>query len=737
MLRSHTCGELDESFLDKEVTLCGWCNARRDHGGVVFIDLRDRYGLTQIVFNPDIKDFDEAVKLRREDVIKVIGSVKKRPSGMENPNLSTGKIDVIVFRLEVLNKAETPPLEIDDRVVASDDLRLKFRYLDLRRPIMQKRLMIRHKAATAARDYLNSKNFVEIETPLLIRATPEGARDYVVPSRVNPGKFFSLPQSPQLYKQILMVSGMDRYYQLAKCLRDEDLRADRQPEFTQIDIEMSFVDVDDIIDNCEGLIKHIWKKAIDADVSIPFPRMKYYDAMNRFGSDKPDLRFGLEIVDVSDVVKKSDFQVFKSAECVKCLNPEKDLSRKELDELTVFVSELGAKGLAWCKYTDKGLEGSIIKFLNQSVQDELLKKVGAKKGSTFLFIADEKKKTNTILGQLRLELGKRLNIIPEGVFRFVWIVDFPLFEWDADNDRWAPMHHIFSMPQEDSFQYLESDPGKVLGKLYDLALNGIELGGGSIRIHKKEIQERVLKVIGMDYAVAEQRFGFLLRSFNFGAPPHGGLAFGLDRISALLCGFNDIREVIAFPKNKAAECPMDSCPSDIEDEQMKELHIKSTAVVKKKNQVLEDIRMMLDKEKVEFKIFEHDPVFTSEDAAKARGTKIEQSAKALVLKADDHFVMAVVAGDKELDLVKLKSIIKAEKLGMASSDEVKKVTACGIGSVPPFGNLFSLDTFVDESVLKNEFIAFNAGSHTTSLMITSKALVDLVRPKVGNFSKGK
>ncbi|MBD3354884.1 aspartate--tRNA ligase [Candidatus Woesearchaeota archaeon] len=582
MLRTNTCGELGIKQKGKEVKLAGWVHTRRDHGGLIFIDLRDRYGLTQIVFDPENKkEFSAAEKLRREDVISVQGKVVPRKKGMKNPKLKTGEIEVEVSKIDILNKAKTPPIEVEDRKEAGEEIRLKYRYLDLRRPIMQKRLLVRHKAAQAAREYLNKENFMEIETPLLIRATPEGARDFIVPSRVSPGEFYSLPQSPQLYKQILMVSGMDKYYQLARCLRDEDLRQDRQPEFTQIDIEMSFIDEEDVYKLSEGLIKDIWKKAGNVKLKTPFPRLTYEEAMDKYGSDKPDLRFGLELIDVTDVVKDSDFKVFKEAESVKCLNPEKEFSRKDFDKYIDFCQKNGAKGMAWMRVTEKGLESNIVKFFNKDIQKELLDKTKAKKGSALMFIADKKKKTDEILGSLRLELGKDLDLINKKELKFCWITDFPLFEWDEDEDRWSPMHHIFSMPQDDKMKYLEEEPGKVTGKLYDLVLNGVELGGGSIRIHRKDIQEKVLKVIGMEYEEAEKRFGFLLNSFKYGAPPHGGIAFGFDRMSALLNGINDIREVIAFPKNKAAENPMDGCPTEVDEEQLKELHVKVEKVKKK------------------------------------------------------------------------------------------------------------------------------------------------------------
>jgi aspartyl-tRNA synthetase len=583
MLRTNTCGELTMKNKGDSVSLCGWNQSRRDHGGIIFIDLRDRYGLTQIVFDPKSnKEVHKiAEKLRREDCIKIIGKVRHRGKDLENPNLKTGEIEVLVNELEILNSSETPPIEIDDRKEAGDETRLEYRYLDLRRPKMQKHLAIRHKALTAARQFLNKDNFLEIETPMLIRATPEGARDYIVPSRVHPGSFYSLPQSPQLYKQLLMVSGMDKYYQIARCLRDEDLRADRQPEFTQIDIEMSFVDEEDVYKLCEGLIKDVWKRAIGVDIKTPFPRLTYEDVMSRFGSDKPDMRFDLELIDVSDIVKKSEFSVFKNADQIKCINPNKEIPRKELDKYIEFCQKSGAKGMAWARVTDKGLESSIAKFLSPSIQKSIIKTTKAKPGSTLMFIADKPLVVAEVLGRLRLKLGADLDLIDKKAWKFLIVTDFPLFEWNEDHETWSPMHHIFSMPQEDKMKFLKSDPGKVTGKLYDVALNGTELGGGSIRIHKRDIQEKVLDVIGMNYDQAEARFGFLLKAFKYGAPPHGGIAFGFDRICALLCGFNDIREVIAFPKNKDAASPMDGCPTPVDAIQLKELHVK-TDVVKKK-----------------------------------------------------------------------------------------------------------------------------------------------------------
>ena len=579
MLRTNTCGELTKKDLNKKVSLAGWVHTRRDHGGVIFIDLRDRYGLTQAVFDPshNKKSHKEAEKLRREDVILIKGKVRNRKKGMINKKLKTGEIEIIVDSLEILNKSDVPPIEIDDRkIVENEDLRLQYRYLDLRRPQMQHHLETRHKIAQATREFLSSQNFLEIETPILVRNTPEGARDYVVPSRVNPGKFYSLPQSPQLYKQILMVSGCDRYFQIAKCLRDEDLRQDRQPEHTQIDLEMSFVGEEDIYELVDGLFKHIYKKARNVNLKTPFPRLTYKESMEKYGSDKPDLRYDLELVDVSGVVKKSDFGVFKdvikNGGIVKCINPKKDIPRKEIDDLIDFAVRNGAKGMAWMRINKGKLESNIVKFFSAKVQKDLLKKTKAKSG-VLMFIADKENKCNEIMDKLRRELAKRLELIKDE-FRFVWVTDFPLFSWNEDEDRWEPEHHMFTMPKDEFIGKIEKDPGKVRARCYDLTLNGIELGSGSIRIHKPEIQQEIMKVIGIDKKEAERRFGFLLEAFKYGAPPHGGMGIGLDRVVALSLGFNDIREVIAFPKNKAAQNPMDGSPSEVDENLLKELNIK-------------------------------------------------------------------------------------------------------------------------------------------------------------------
>jgi aspartyl-tRNA synthetase len=582
MYRTHTCGELDSTAIGKAVKLAGWCHSRRDHGGVIFIDLRDRYGFTQVVFDPshNKKVHSEAEKLGREFVLAITGNVRHRPEGMTNPKMKTGEIEVLVDELTILGKSKVPPIEIDDRIDASEDMRLKYRYLDLRRPRMQQLLITRHKAAQAAREYFAENGFIEIETPLLIRSTPEGARDYVVPSRVSPGTFYALPQSPQLYKQILMVAGMDRYFQLARCLRDEDLRADRQPEHTQMDLEMSFVNAEDVRALVEGLYKHLFKKVLGLNITTPFPVIKYKDSMSKYGIDKPDLRFGMELIDVTDIVKKSEFKVFAAMEQIKCLVAEKDFSRNEIDALIEWAKANGAKGLAWMRVTDSGVESSIVKYFSADLQKEILEKTHAKKGSVIFFVADKPKAVAEVLSKLRLELGKRLKLIDESKFNFCWVIDFPLFEWNDEENNWQPAHHMFTMPKKEHIDLIEKSPEKVEGDLYDLVLNGVELGSGSIRITDTILQERVMNRVGFAKENAEKRFGFLLEAFEYGAPPHGGMGLGFDRTVALMCGFNDIREVIAFPKNKKAENPMDGSPNDIEDKQLKELHIKTDTLKK-------------------------------------------------------------------------------------------------------------------------------------------------------------
>ena len=542
--------------------------------------------ITQIVFDPAFnkETTSLASTLRREDCIQVLGTVKARKKGMENKNLQTGEIEVFSSSLNIISKSETPPIEIDDRIIAKEDTRLKYRYLDLRRPIMQRNILFKSKVLQEVRKYFIANGFVEIQTPLLVKPTPEGARDYIVPSRVNPGKFYALPQSPQLYKQILMISGFDRYFQApAPCLRDEDLRADRQPEHNQIDLEMSFVSSQDIREFIESFYKHLFKEILKIKLE-KFPVLTYQECIDKYGNDKPDLRFKLELTEVSEIVKDSEFSVFKDViknkGIVKCINPEKEFTRTDLESLTEFCIKAGAKGMAYLQFKNNKLEGSISKYLSEKIQKELIKATGAKKGY-LLFIADKPKKTNSVLSELRNKLGKELGLIKENDFKFLWIVDFPLFSYNEDSQSWEPEHHMFTSPKPEHLKFLESDPGKVLGDLYDIVLNGTELGSGSIRINRPEIQEEVMKIIGMTHEQAHKKFGFLLNAYNYAGPVHGGMGLGFDRLVALMLGYNDIREVIAFPKNKEAQNPMDDCPAEVDEKQLKETHIKLNLEKKK------------------------------------------------------------------------------------------------------------------------------------------------------------
>jgi len=580
--RTHNCNDLGAENLGQEVTLMGWVLRRRDHGGVIFIDLRDRWGITQIVFNPEVnKDVHaKAHQLRNEWVLAIKGQVERRPDDMENPKLKTGAIEILVSELRILNTSETPPFPLDEDTEVSDNIRLQYRYLDLRRPEVAGNLILRHQALQNVRNYLNDNNFLEIETPMLTRSTPEGARDYLVPSRVNSGKFFALPQSPQLFKQILMMSGMDRYYQIVKCFRDEDLRADRQPEFTQIDMELSFVDEEEIISIVEGMISSVFKATIDVDLTLPIKRMSYDEAMNRFGTDRPDTRFGFELVDLTELLDGCGFKVFNTiiekGGAVKAINAKgcAHFSRKDLDDLTEYASRFGARGMAWIKIKEDEWQSPITKFFS----DEEIKSMGealdAEPGDLILFGADKLSTVHQVLAELRLELARRLELIEEGTYDFLWITDFPMFEYDDEAKRYTAVHHPFTAPFEDQLDLLESDPGAVKSRAYDLVLNGNEIGGGSIRIHTPAVQEKVFKALGIDEEEAQEKFGFLLKALTFGAPPHGGIAFGVDRLIMLLTGAASIREVIAFPKTQKATCLLTEAPAPVQRKQLTELHLR-------------------------------------------------------------------------------------------------------------------------------------------------------------------
>ena len=581
--RTHSCNDLTSADIGKEVILMGWVLRRRDHGGVIFIDLRDRNGLTQIVFNPEVNPevHEKAHKIRSEWVLAIRGKVEARLDGMANTKLDTGEIEVFIDELRILNVSETPPFPLDEESEVSDTIRLQYRYMDLRRPEMAAKLMQRHKAVQSLRTYLNDNEFLEVETPMLTRSTPEGARDYLVPSRVNAGKFYALPQSPQLFKQLLMVAGMDRYYQIVKCFRDEDLRADRQPEFTQIDMELSFMDQEQIIDITEGMIAKLFKDTLDIDVAPPFHRISYDEAMDRFGMDRPDTRFGFELVDLTEIAKTCSFKVFRSIAdgdgTVRAINAKgcANFSRKDLDVLTDYVAQFGAKGLAWVKMKADGeWQSPIAKFFSDEERAAMTKALDADEGDLLFFGADKKSVVLPVLGELRLEIARRLDLLDKKVFNFVWVTDFPLMEYDENKKRFQALHHPFTAPKDEDLDKLESDPGSVYSQAYDLVLNGTEIGGGSIRIHQRDIQSRVLKALDISDEEANDKFGFLLKALELGAPPHGGLAFGLDRLLMIITGSDSIRDVIAFPKTQRATCPLTEAPAGVARKQLTELYLR-------------------------------------------------------------------------------------------------------------------------------------------------------------------
>jgi len=581
--RTHTCGDLCAKNIGETVSLNGWISKSRDLGGLHFIDLRDRYGKTQIVFNEDIKKkaFDRVKKLGLEDVIGITGKVVSRPDDAVNKNIPTGEIDVEVTELSIYNESAPPPFDINDRNSASEDHRLKYRYLELRTKELQHNILIRHKAAIATRNFMNDQEFVEIETPVLMKSTPEGARDFLVPSRLHTGRFYALPQSPQTYKQLLMVSGFDKYFQIVKCFRDEDFRADRQPEFTQIDIEMSFVDQDDIINLGTNLTRHIWKIVNDVDLPEEFPILNYHDAMERYGSDKPDIRFDMELQEMAGFVEQSDFNAFKSVlesggrvKGLVCPNAS-TYSRKVIDELTDYLKKYyGAKGLAWMKCVDGKLDGGIGKFFPESVKNDIISQLSIEDDSVIFMVGDTAKTVFAALGALRIELAKRESLIDSNKWAPLWVVDFPLVEWNEDKNRWDALHHPFTSPNLEDLDKLDSEPGTVRSFGYDVIMNGYELGGGSIRIHDRDLQARIFKLLGISDEDAQEKFGFLMDAFKYGAPPHGGMAFGFDRIVMLLAGSNQIRDVIAFPKTTSALSLMDNSPSPVSEEQLEELHLE-------------------------------------------------------------------------------------------------------------------------------------------------------------------
>jgi aspartyl-tRNA synthetase len=581
-LRTDYCGEITEKYLGKEVIVNGWVKSVRDHGGVIFVDLRDIRGVVQIVFSPEVsKELHEsASKLRDEYVLAVKGIVKPRPAESINPNIKTGNVEIWATEFEVLNTSETPPIPFDNPKTISEDKRLRYRFLDLRSEMMKNNIVKRYEITKVIRNYLDENNFIEIETPMLIKSTPEGARDFVVPSRLNKGKFYALPQSPQLFKQILMVSGFDRYYQIARCFRDEDLRADRQPEFTQVDLEMSFVDMDTVMNIVEGMIKRVLDRVYGIKIEDRFPILSYEEAMNRFGSDSPDLRFGMEIIDISEEVRGCEFKVFSEVldkgGVVKCIVVERgdEISRSELDFLRDWVQEFGAKGVAWFRVKNGDLESNITKFFSEEIRKKIIAKTNAKDGNLLLIVADKWEVATKTLGQIRLRMANKLNLIPkDNTLKFCWVVNFPLVEWNEEENRYDPLHHPFTAPVYEDIPLLDTDPLKVRAQSYDIVLNGTEIGGGSIRIHNQELQKKIFNLIGLSDEEANEKFGFLLDAFKYGAPPHGGLAIGLDRFVAILQGMESIRDVIAFPKTQKAQCLLSGAPSSLQKKQLDELGI--------------------------------------------------------------------------------------------------------------------------------------------------------------------
>jgi len=751
MYRTHTCNQLTLKNKNEKIILSGWVHRRRDHGGLIFIDLRDRYGLTQIVFDPT--EFSDAHKIaetvRSEYVLKIQGTVRPRLEGAENKNLATGEIEILVNEIQILNKAITPPFEIDQDKKVNEEVRLSYRYLDLRRERLKNNILMRHKIIKMIRDFMDSRDFVEIETPILVKGTPEGSREYLVPSRLYPGNFYVLPQSPQQLKQLLMVGGMDRYFQIARCFRDEDQRGDRQPEFTQFDVEMSFVEQEDVMEWTDELLKKIvtelypQKKLKFTD----FPRLTYEEAMNKYGSDKPDVRFGLEFVDLSEIGEKSGFQVFqkavKNGGTIKaiCVPNGAEFTRKEIDELTRVATNNGAKGLAYITMKEDGPASPILKFLGEAEIKIILEKTEAQTGDIIFFGADSFQVVCESLDKVRLALRDKLQLVDENELAFLWVTDFPMFEVSKETGELSACHHPFTRPNNSDIELLKTDPVKARSVAYDIVCNGSEIGGGSLRIHEKDLQARIFDVLKISKADTEKRFGHMLKAFEYGAPPHGGIAWGLDRLVMILQNEPNIREVIPFPKDQKAKDLMLGAPSEMPTEQVEELGIQ---VLNKENidqieetEIYKKLKALLNTQNVNFEEIRHQAVFTSQEAANVRGTKLKQGARALVCETEKGgLLLAVSSAAYEINLDKLGQAV-GEKVGLFNQEMVAKKINCKIGAVPPFGNLFDLATYVDEKLLENDKIAFNAGANQISFKMKLADFLKVTKAQKADFAKDK
>lgn len=746
--RTHTCSDLTGKAADTEVKLTGWVDRRRDHGGLIFIDLRDHFGVTQIVTDPELSGKAHAVfeTVRPEWVLQITGKVRARPAGQENAKMVTGEIEVLVNEVKILNEAQTPPFEIAEEHDENEEVRLQYRYLDLRRERMQRNIVLRHKVLQATRKFFYKNDFVEIETPILIKGTPEGAREYIVPSRVHPGKFYVLPQSPQQLKQLSQVAGFDRYMQIARCFRDEDQRGDRQPEFTQMDLEMSFVNAKDVIKINEKALIAITKECRpDAVIKkTPFPRFTYEKAMNTFGRDAPDIRYDLEIEDVSKECKGCGFGVFadalKAGGKIKVLHVPggAEFSRKDIEALESAAGIYGAKGLAWIKVGD-ALEGVPVDKLGEDLSKQIVEKVKATKGDILLFAADEWRVACESLGAVRIAVAKKLKLLEgkENEFAYCWITDFPMFECDEESGEIAAVHHPFTRPKDKDEKLLDTDPLKAKAEAYDVVLNGYEIGGGSVRIHERALQKKIFDVLKVSDEDAERRFGHILRAFSYGAPPHGGIAWGLDRIVMIFAGEPNIREVIAFPKTNRAEDLMLGAPDIVPEAQLKEACIASTAEAEATGErdVFAEIERLLKDKEIKFEVVEHEPVKTSEEAAEVRGTALEQGARALVWKTENGYIQSICSGAREVDEAKLKEVAGVRELELATPEEVKQVTGCERGAVPPFGQIFGLPVFVEKSLSGQKEIDFNAGLRTKSIKMQYADYTKIVGGKVSEFAK--